>query len=108
MRERGLRFVDIGQSIARNGRADTHVAELVFLGMKTCLDISLAFAIGELSKGHAQILVETGKFLDFEIAVIMIDALRKDMKRKMLHHLRENKFSSVHSSALLAWLREDD
>jgi hypothetical protein len=84
------------------------VVELVFLGMKTSLDISKAFAIGELSKGHAQILAETGKFLDLEIAVITIDALMKDMKRKMLHHLRENKFSSVHSSGLLAWFREDD
>jgi len=45
-----------------------------------------------------QILVETGKFLELEIAVITIDALMKDMKRKTLHHLRENKFSSVHSS----------
>ena len=95
-------FVGIGQSIARNWCTNTHVVELVLLGMKTGLYISQAFPICKLSKGHAQILIETGKFFDLEIAVVTIDALMKDMKRKMLHYLRENKFSSVHSSGLLA------
>jgi len=61
-----------------------------------------------LGEGHAQILVEAGKLLDFEIALITSDTLVKNVERKMLHYLRENKFSGVHSSALHALLREDD
>jgi len=81
------------------------VVELVFLGTEAGFDISKAFAIGQLSEGHAQVLVETEELLDFEVASVTVDALVESVERKMLHDLRENKFSGVHSSALLALLR---
>ena len=78
------------------------MVEFVFLGAKTGLDVPKAFAIGQLSEGHAQILVETKELLDFEVAFVSADTLVEDVERKMLHDLRENEFSGVHSSALLA------
>jgi hypothetical protein len=61
-----------------------------------------------LSKGHAEILVETGKLFDLEVAVVAIYALMENMERKMLHHLRENELAGVHSSDLRTLLCEDD
>jgi hypothetical protein len=98
-------LVCIGQVVAGNRRANAHVVELVLLGTKAGFDISQAFAIGQLSEGHAKILVETEELLDFEVALVTVDALVESVERKMLHDLRENKFSGVHSSALLALSR---
>lgn len=53
-------------------------------------------------------MVEAGKILDLEVAVVAIDASMKNMERKMLHHLGENEFSCIHSSDLRTLLREDD
>jgi hypothetical protein len=84
------------------------VVELVLLGTKTGFDISQAFAVSQLGEGHAQMLVETEELLDFEIASVTVDALVESVERKMFHDLRENKFSGVHSSALLALSRGAD
>jgi len=59
--------------------------QLALLSLKTGFDVSQALAIRKLGKGHAEILVETGEFLDFEIALIAIHTLVKDVERKMLH-----------------------
>lgn len=81
------------------------MVELVILGTKAGFDISKAFAIGQLSEGHAQILVEAEEFLDLEVAPVTIEAMVESVERKMLHDLIENKFCGVHSFALLALLR---
>jgi len=58
-----------------------------------------ALPIGDLCKGHAVILVETGELLDLVVAVVAIHALMKHMERKKLHDLRENDFSGIHDEA---------
>jgi len=50
-----------------------------------------------MGEGHTEILVETGKLLDLEIAIVTIDTLMKNVERKMLHYLGENEFAGVHS-----------
>ena len=55
-----------------------------------------------MSEGHVQVLVETEELLKFEVALVTADALMESVERKMLHDLREIKFSGVHSSALFA------
>ena len=82
--------------------------ELALLCPQTGLDIPQALAIGQLSKGHAEILIEARKFLDLEIPVVTIDALMKNRERKMLHYLRENELAGVHGSPLRELLCEDD
>jgi len=84
------------------------VIQLVPLGTETSFDVSQAFAISQLGKSHTEIMVEAGKLLDLEIAIVAIDALMKNMEWKMLHNLRENELSGIHSSALRTLLCEDD
>jgi len=81
--------------------------ELVLLGTETGFDIPQALAIGQLGEGHTEILVETGKLFDLEVAVVTSDTLMKDVERKMLHYLGENELAGVHSSALRTLLCED-
>ncbi len=61
----------------------------------------------QLGKGHTEILVETGKLLDLEVAIVATDALMKNMERKMLHNLRENELAGVHGLPLRILLCED-
>jgi hypothetical protein len=83
------------------------VVELAVLGPQAGHNIPKAFPVRHLGEGHAEILVETGEFLDLEVAAISIDALMKDMERQMLHDLRENKFARVHAPTLLAGIGEN-
>ena len=82
--------------------------QLALLSLKTGLDISQTLSICELSESHAEIVVEAGEFLDLEIALIAIHTFVEDVERKMLHHLREDNFSGVHSSALRAVVHAAD
>jgi hypothetical protein len=82
------------------------VVQLVFLGSQAGLDISETLSIGELSKRHAEVVVETGKVLDLEVALIPLDALVKGMERKIFHHLRENELPGIHDDTSRALLHE--
>jgi hypothetical protein len=53
-------------------------------------------------------MVETGKLLDLEVAVVPIYASMKRMERKMLHHLRKNELAGVHGPPLRTVLYEDE
>src|SRR5208283_157262 len=50
-------LVGMGQGIARDFAADTHVVESRLIRPKTGFDISQALSIGELGKGHAKELI---------------------------------------------------
>ena len=82
--------------------------ELVLVSLKTGFDISQTLAIGELSKGHAKILVEASEFFDLEIALVSFHAFVKDVEGQMLHYLREDYFPAVHIPVLRVVLRADD
>jgi hypothetical protein len=83
------------------------VIQLVLLGSQAGFDIPEAFAVGQLSEGHAEVMVEAGKLFDLEVAIVAFYALMKGMEWKMLHHLRENELSGIHSSHLRTLLCED-
>jgi len=57
-------FVGIGQRAARNSALDAHVVQLARLGAQARLDVAQALSIGQLGKGHAEIVLEAGKGLD--------------------------------------------
>jgi len=83
------------------------VIELALLCPQTGFDVPQALAVGQLSEGHAEILLEAGELFDLVVAVVTIDALMENMERKMLHHLRENELAGVHGSPLRTLLCED-
>ena len=60
------------------------------------LDVAQALAKGQLRKGHAQKLIPAGKALDFEVAVVSLNALPKFVRREKIHQLGENRFSGIH------------
>jgi hypothetical protein len=84
------------------------VVQLVLLGTQAGFDIPETFAVSQLREGHAEVMVETGKLLDLEVAVVPIYASMKHMERKMLHHLRENELAGVHGPPLRTVLYEDE
>jgi hypothetical protein len=60
------------------------------------LDVAQALAKGQRCKGHAQKLIPTGEALDFEVAVVPLNALAKFVRREKIHQLGENSFSGIH------------
>ena len=76
--------------------------ELALLGTQARLDVAQAFAIGELGKDHAQILIPAGKVFHLVMAMIPIDAPPERMHRKVIDDLRENDLAKVHFASLLA------
>ena len=89
-------LVGIGQSTARNPALDAHVVELARLRAQARFDVAQTFSIGQLSKGHAEVLVETGKALDLVRSAIARHATAKRGQRQMLRDLREHQFAQVH------------
>jgi hypothetical protein len=55
-----------------------------------------------LRKGHAEKLVPTRKFLQFEIAFVTLNATLKSLERKKLHQLCKDRFARIHQSSAVA------
>ena len=70
-------LVGMSQSIARDVPSKAHVIEFPLSRRETCLDVSEAFPIGQLSKGHAEELVPARKVLDLVVAVVSLNAFLK-------------------------------
>jgi hypothetical protein len=62
-------LVRVGQRIAGNSTAYPHVVKLVLLGTQAGFDIPETFAVCQLREGQAEVMVETGKLLDLEVAL---------------------------------------
>ena len=52
------RFVGMGQIVAGNSSADSHVIKFVAHGPKAGFDIAQAFPVTQLREGHHQKLIE--------------------------------------------------
>ncbi len=55
----GAHLIGMGTSVARDLAADAHMVELLPCGPEADLDVSEAFAVGELGKSRAEKLVPT-------------------------------------------------
>lgn len=89
-------LVGIGDCRTRYLAADTHVVQLLLLGSEARFDVSQTFPVGELRECHAEILIEAGKTLYLEVALVPCHALPKGADRHEVHNLRENEFASIH------------
>ena len=70
--------------------------KFLFLGTQADFDIAQTFAIGDLSKRHAEVLIEAGELFYFVIALISGNAAAKGVQWHEVHDLRENEFAGVH------------
>ncbi len=98
-------LVGVSQGIAGNFSSKAHMIELLVIAPEAGLDISEAFAIGELSKSHAKELIPAGKGFDLVVAPISFDALAEFVGRQEFHELGENGFAGIHKplSPSLKW-----
>ena len=89
-------LVGMRQRAAGNHCAHSHMIELGLMGTKTALDVPQPFPIGELRESHAQVLVHARERLDVSLAVVSFHAADEFPVRDELHHLSEDRTSSVH------------
>lgn len=73
---------------------------------QTAFDITKAFTISQLGKGHAHKLVERGRCSNALIALISIDTLSKLVYGQKVHYLGKNGSALVHGLSPFA-LEED-
>lgn len=66
-------LVGMGKGVAGYLSANPQVVELLRGGSETGLNVSQALSVGQLCKGHAQILVPAGEALDLVAAVVTLD-----------------------------------
>ena len=70
--------------------------ELLVLRSKTNLSFSEALPIGQLSKGHAEVLIQATEGLDFVVSVVGLYAAAKNFHWYVFHHLSENELACIH------------
>jgi hypothetical protein len=68
------------------------------LGTQIDLDVAQRFAVGQLSKGHGEELIQTGEVLDLVFASIICHATAKRAQWQVEHELRKNELALVHGS----------
>ncbi len=73
-----------------------HVVELVLLCTQTGFDISQTFPVGQLSEGHTEELIQTGKALYPVVAMVSFYASPKGVHGKMIH--KDRKSTRLNSS----------
>lgn len=59
-------------------------------------DVAQTLPVGWLRECHAQELARAREGLDVAVSAVALDASSKKMKRRMIHHLGEDEFASVH------------
>jgi len=101
-------FIGMGQGIAGNTAAKTHVIKSAFHRPKTGLDIAETFAIGQLGKSQTEELIVTRKAFDFEVAAIPTNAFSKFVNRQEIYNLRKDGRRGVHRSLLAVSRRKGD
>ena len=62
------------------------------------LDVAQALAVGELSKGHGQILVAAREVSVVRIPAITLDTLLELVGGQVLHQLSEDSLAGIHPS----------
>jgi hypothetical protein len=62
-------------------------------------DIAKALAAGQLRKGHAQELIETGKALDVVMSLVAPDCGPKSIERQVIHELGKDESTLMHGAA---------
>jgi hypothetical protein len=93
-------FVGVGQGVPGNIAADTHVIQSIPHRTQAGFDVAEALPKSQLSEGHAEELIETGKAYDLVVATISVDAFSELMKRQEIHNLGKNGRRSIHRSLL--------
>jgi len=93
-------LIGVGQCIAGNTTAESHVIKPVFHRPEAGLDIAETFAISQLGKGLTEELVVAGKAFDLEVTAIPPNAFSKFVKGKKIQDLGKDSRRGIHRSLL--------
>jgi len=74
-------LIGMSQGIAGDLASKTHMIEFPLSRTETSFDVSEAFPIGQLSKGHAEKLVPAREVFDFVVAIVTVNAFVKIVNR---------------------------
>jgi hypothetical protein len=94
-------FVCVGQCGASHGIAESHVIQLGPDRAQTSFDVTKALSIGQLGKGHGEVLLPAGELFDIAITAILRHAATELAIRKKTDQLGEDAFAFVHSPSWL-------
>ena len=83
---------------AGNPAPDAHMIEFRTLCTQAGFDVAQAFPIGQLTKGHTQVLVETVECLQLVISPVSLDTLPERVKGEMVEQLGKNEFARTHGA----------
>jgi hypothetical protein len=72
------------------------MVELGSKGTQAAFYITKAFSVRPLRKGHASMLIRTGKRTDALIALAAVDALAEWFLWEIMHDLRKNSLALIH------------
>src|ERR1035438_2044570 len=100
-----VRLVGIAQCRARHSSSKSHVIQLAAHRTQAGFDVAETLAVGQLSKGHRQILVAARKAPMVRISAITLDTLLELVRGQVIHELGENSLSGIHPS--LSEIRAD-
>ena len=90
----------MGQGVAGNPAAETHVIKTIFHGPEAGLDVAKTSAKSHLSEGQAEELIVTRKSLDLVVSPISSNACSEFVEGKESHHLRKHGRRGIHRSLL--------
>jgi hypothetical protein len=76
------------------------MVEFGFHGIQTSFDFAEAVSAGQLSKGHAQELIEAGELPDTVVAFVLPHAAIEIALGQRVHELREKILPGVHRQGL--------
>ena len=83
-------LVGIGKSAPSDDAAKASVVEFFLKGVETSFDVSKALAIGQLSEGHAEKLIEAREVASPSVAPIASDATVELVSWQGVDQLRED------------------
>jgi len=89
--------VGIGECTAHDPGADTHVIELALMCAQTGFDISKALSVGQLGKGHTEVLVEAPKAFYIPLALVTLHATPERVHWQVVGYLGKNELARIHA-----------
>jgi hypothetical protein len=98
-------LVGIGQSAPSDNAAKAGVVEFFLKGVETSFDVSKALAIGQLSEGHAEKLIEAREVASPSVATIAGNATVELVSWKRIDQLREDVSIAEHEPSPDAYRR---
>lgn len=101
-------LIGLGQRVAGDRAANACVVQLGLQRVQTDFDVAQAGPVGQLSKGHAEKLIEAGKPARPIVASILVNAAVEIAPRQERHELRDEILPGVHRQVLSTVWRGKD